>query len=225
MATKAIGGERPLGLRDRKAAQTKVALMNSFMAQLKDCPMDGVVVKAVCESIPVSEVTFYNYFPRKADVVTFHLRLWSVQAQWDCAAAEMHGLKAVRHLYRSMAELLERSPFLLHEAVTFFSWKGQQALEPLAPAEIAAAYPDWKGVCEYRSVPVAQLLRERFEEARELGEVPSSLDVDGWLPAALTIFFGAPLAREWTGGRSLATEYSRQLDVLMESMSRDERRR
>jgi AcrR family transcriptional regulator len=213
------------GLRERKAAHTKVALMNAFLEQLETKAMDEIAVKAVCEIIPVSEVTFYNYFPRKTDIISFHLRLWSVQAQWGCARARLRGLEAVRHLYRTMAEGVERRPHLMNEAVSFFSWNGEATLSPLTSAEVMAAFPDLDGVGAFRSVPIPALLRERFEEARELGELPSSLDVDRWLPAALTIFFGAPLAMGWTGGKSLATEYSRQLDVLLESMSRDERRR
>lgn len=215
----------PPGLRERKAAQTKVALMNVFLEQLETKKMDEIAVKAVCERIPVSEVTFYNYFPRKTDLISFHLRLWSVQAQWGCARARLEGLEAARYLYRTMAEGIDRRPCLLNEAVTFFSWNGEATLHPITSAEAMAAFPTLDGVGRFRSVPIPVLLRERFEEARELGEVPSSLDVNRWLPAALTIFFGAPLAMGWTGGTNLATEYSRQLDVLLESMSRDEQRR
>ena len=227
MTTKSSDPDSPRspGLRERKAAQTKVALMNAFLEQLETRAMDEIAVKGVCELIPVSEVTFYNYFPRKTDLISFHLRLWSVQAQWGCATAQLKGLEAVRHLYRTMAEGVDRRPYLLNEAVTFFAGNGEETLQPLASAEVMAAFPALDGVGAFRSVPIPALLRERFEEARALGELPSSLDVDGWLPAALTIFFGAPLAMGWTGGKSSATEYSRQLDILLESMSRDERRR
>jgi AcrR family transcriptional regulator len=223
MVAKAISPDAHFGLRERKAAQTKVALMSAFLGMLETRRMEEISVKEVCDAIPVSEVTFYNYFPRKQDVIAFHMRLWCVRVQWQSASAGLRGLAAMRQIYQAMAEDLTERPHLLMEAVSFLS-SPQEDIQP-TEAEVWVAIPGMMGVRGFRSVPLPELIGDRLEESRELGELPSSIDIGMWLPAALTIFFGVPMSIRHAPGRSLAEEYSRQLDVLLESMRRDERRR
>lgn len=218
MKTKSISPGSQFGLRERKAAQTKAALMGAFLQQLQARPLEEVAVKQVCEAIPVSEVTFYNYFPRKQDVLTFHMALWSVRLQWQCANSGLRGLAAVRQVYQAVAEELTERPFLAAGG-----FHVDQLPDP-APAEIWAAMPTMEGAERLRAVPPAVLIRGHLEESREMGELPSTIDIEAWLPTALTILFGAPAAVTFARQRSLADEYSRQLDVLLESMRRDERR-
>jgi AcrR family transcriptional regulator len=207
------------GLRERKTAQTKVALVNAFLEQLRTKPAEDIAVRQVCDAIPVSEVTFYNYFPRKQDVVAFHMALWSIRMQWQCANSGLHGLEAVRQVYQAVAEGLTECPFLFPGAFQ------PSAIPDISPAEIWAALPSMEGAEQLGATTLASLIRDRLEESRELGELPSSIDIDAWLPTALTTLFGVPAAIAFAKGRTLADEYSRQLDVLLESMRRDERRR
>ena len=49
-----------LSLRERKYAQTKVALARAARKRMRNNRLDEISVKELCETIPISEVTFYN---------------------------------------------------------------------------------------------------------------------------------------------------------------------
>ncbi|NLE65671.1 MAG: TetR/AcrR family transcriptional regulator, partial [Elusimicrobia bacterium] len=63
--------EQGCSLREKKFVKTKVSLMQEFMKRLKSTRFSEISIKEVCETVEVSESTFYNYFPQKVDVVCY----------------------------------------------------------------------------------------------------------------------------------------------------------
>jgi len=78
-----IPAEQDYSLREKKFVKTKVSLMQAFMSRLKTTRFANISIKEVCESVEVSEGTFYNYFPQKVDVVYYYKSLVSVKIAWE----------------------------------------------------------------------------------------------------------------------------------------------
>ena len=74
--------KREYSLREKKHARTKIALMNSFIARLRHSRFEDISIKDVCQSVEVSEGTFFNYFPEKIDVVTYYVNLMTMKLIW-----------------------------------------------------------------------------------------------------------------------------------------------
>ena len=69
-------------LRERKYAQTKIALATAVIDRLKEKRLNDISVKELCDTIPISEVTFYHYFSRKTDIFVYLLKVWHLHMEW-----------------------------------------------------------------------------------------------------------------------------------------------
>lgn len=78
----------PGGLRERKKAARRTALVDASHRLVGEHGLDGVTVEMICAEVGVSSRTFFNYFATKDDAVLGHLP-WVVTA--DAAAAFVAG--------------------------------------------------------------------------------------------------------------------------------------
>ncbi len=70
-------------LRERKHAQTKVELAKAFFKELCKSGFHTVSIKKVSKMSNVSEGTFFNYFPRKVDILCYSMRMSALSTIMD----------------------------------------------------------------------------------------------------------------------------------------------
>ncbi|WP_230684750.1 TetR/AcrR family transcriptional regulator [Cellulomonas sp. JZ18] len=102
------------GLRERKKAQRRVALVDATHRLVREHGLDGVTVEMVCAEAGVSPRTFFNYFPTKDDAVLGHAP-WALDE--GAAAAFVAGGPTghlLEDLFALLAPVLEDPP-LGHE--------------------------------------------------------------------------------------------------------------
>jgi AcrR family transcriptional regulator len=217
----AADSRREPTLRERKYARTKLALLRAAIERLRDKSLDQVPVKELCEEAEVSEATFFNYFPKKDDLLHYFIQLWTVDVTWHAeqAAGANAGLSYIEQVFDYTGRQLGDHPRLMLEII------GQMALEPHPPecvqrwgvlsrAEKLQAFPDLVGVdcCAERRLP--EVFRPALERAVSLGELPKDVDTEAALLALLSTFFGVPL---WLGSDDAAQirpAYRRQLQLI-----------
>ena len=66
-------------LRERKHARTRLELERALIAKLQVKSFNSITVKELAEEVSISEVTFFNYFPKKTDLIFYMLQMWVVQ--------------------------------------------------------------------------------------------------------------------------------------------------
>ncbi len=108
-------------LRERKFARTRLALAEIVTHHLENAPLDALSVKALCERAQISEATFFNYFPRKDDLVAYLDKLWSLELNWygRQAAAQQQGLAVIEALFRYTAIQVQKKPGLMGEIIAY----------------------------------------------------------------------------------------------------------
>ena len=74
-------------LRTRKFARTRLTLARALAQALAAQSLSEVPVKALCQQAEVSEATFFNYFPRKQDLMTYLAHLWLLELSWHAQSA------------------------------------------------------------------------------------------------------------------------------------------
>jgi AcrR family transcriptional regulator len=210
-----------ISLRERKFAKTKLALLQAALDRLKCKRLSEVTVKELCEEVQVSEATFFNYFPKKDDLLHYFIQIWTLEVlvyAREAAGAEA-GLAFVEHVFDFTGRRLAEHPRLMLEIIS------HMAVDPhpsgcagsskvLSLAERLQALPDCEDLECLNELKLPELFRPPLERAVLLGELPPSLDVEAAVFGLLSIFFGVPLLLGCREPQRIPVIYEQQLRLL-----------
>jgi len=218
----ALHDSRPprLSLRERKYARTKLALLETAIEKLREKPLSDITVKELCEEVQICEATFFNYFPKKDDLLHYYIRIWTLEVTLKAreAVGEGAGLAFIEHIFQSTGRELAEHPRIMQEII------GHMALDPhgntchgtteLTLAECRQAFPDQKCVESLADVQLEHVFRPALERAVELGELPAAADLDAALLSLVSIFFGVALWMCCNQPENIGQAYQQQLGLL-----------
>lgn len=163
-------GDAGPGLRERKAAATRVALADAVGERLGRHALDEITVEEIAEAARVSRVTFFNYFPTKEHALDFLMQAWLARVVRSEAAAGLDGREAIEHLFHELGAFMAASPGRGRRLMSYFAGRppdrplptlGRSELELLAPGLAPEDVPRSLG---------EHLLR-RVAEARRAGRL------------------------------------------------------
>lgn len=206
-----------LSLRERKFARTKLGLLQAAVERIEQRPWEEISVKELCAAAEVSEATFFNYFPRKADILTYFTQLWSLEIAWQLAAAEppLHGLDAIAEIFRLAARKIQDQPGTMGEVIAQQARQRnrQRSPEP-GRAERLLAFPDRPGIERFAGDGMDQLLARHVQVAIDQGQLPANTPVRQAMVGLIAIFYGVPLVLAQTNPQGIGNAYQYQLTVL-----------
>lgn len=206
-----------LPLRERKFAQTKLGLLRAAVSELREHPLEEISVRDLCAAVGVSEASFFNYFPRKADLLAYFVRIWALEMTWHArrVVEERGALAAIEDVFARTAREIARHPALMAEIVAF-----QARLEaPPGPAELSAAerllaFPDLEGIEDVPAGHLGTLLPWLIDRAIEGGELPAEVDRTLVLATLATVFFGLPVVMRHVDPGRVEPLYRAELEVV-----------
>jgi AcrR family transcriptional regulator len=208
--------KRP-SLRERKFARTRLALGDAATRHLEADSFETLSVKALCERVQVSEATFFNYFPRKEDLIIYLDRLWTLELNWyGRQAAQQHkGIAVIEALFRYTAIQIQKKPGLMgeiiaHEARARVRNPGIE----ITPAERMIAFSDLEGIEQLPDDSLESLLRNSLQAAIDQGELPANTAIAAAMVALVSIFYGVPLAMQHANPAAIGAMYRQQLALL-----------
>jgi AcrR family transcriptional regulator len=184
-------------LREKKYARTKIGLSRAFVKRLGTTRFADISIKEVCESVEVSEGTFFNYFPQKVDVVYYFQKLVALKIDWEIQkkGADLSPLALIEMVFDLIAKEMEPQPYLFYEMISIFtSEKVRPKEDDLSVSEKLYAYPECAGI---ENVSV-QLLETSFsaliKEAKKQGSIPEDVKLTEAVIALMVVMLGVPLA-------------------------------
>jgi len=189
-----------LPLRERKRARTRIALVEALMERLTERPLEEIQVAELVEAAEISAATFFNYFPTKADLLTYFIQLWSLQVSAlarDVEARHESALAAIEALFTSTAEQTVDYPRVMLEIIVHLARTGLQP-SPIERADRLMYLPDVKDIESLPDTGLTGILPDLLAKAVARGELPTNTDVEGLMQAVWSVFFGVPL---FLGGR------------------------
>ncbi len=204
-------------LRERKYAQTKLALMNALLSALEQQSLEDIAVRALCDTAEVSEATFFNYFPRKTDVLAYAIQMWTLEMLWHGrhAAPGTSGLAVVHAVFDRAAHQFQDRPGWTGEVLAYQArLRERPATVEVTRAERLLAFPGLEGIEELPLKGLDSILVPGLEQAIQSGELPPNTPVTTVLVALLAIFFGIPLALRVANPRGIGSMYRQQLALL-----------
>lgn len=204
-------------LREKKFARTRLALAAATTRHLESAPLDSLSVKALCDQVQISEATFFNYFPRKEDLVAYLDKLWSLELNWygGQAAQQQHGLAIIEALFRYTAIQIQKKPGLMAEIIAYEARDRAHAPRPeITLAERLQAFPDLEGIETSEQDSLEMLFRSALQQAMKQGDLPENTLIPAAMVGLVSIFYGVPLAIQHTNPASIGAMYRQQLVLL-----------
>lgn len=210
-----------IGRRERKQAQTRVALAHALLARLDERALEDVSVRELAEDADISEATFFNYFPSKADLAIYVIQLWSIDAgERASSAAHRSARAAIEAVFDQVGAEIAAHPHQFAEIIAFQARMGEKRpLREVSRAERLLAFPDRPGTLEVDARGLDGILSRLIELAIARGELPRALDPMAALLALASVFFGVPLLLGGRAPQQVTAAYRQQLAIVWAGLS------
>ncbi|MDQ6978246.1 MAG: hypothetical protein Q9M75_09035 [Ghiorsea sp.] len=207
-------------LRARKRAKTKLALMNTVIEALKTQRLDEVSIKKVCNHVQVSEATFFNYFPKKHDVLVYFIQIWTIEVAWYAhAASKKSVLQGIQAVFDVTGKQCETNPNLMAEIIAYQArMHTQPSLVDVSLAERLLAFPDLEGVDTLPAEGLNSIFPKLIQQAIDASELPQSTHVEAAMLGLTAIFFGVPLVMLRTSPDAVQELYHQQLVIFWKGL-------
>jgi AcrR family transcriptional regulator len=208
-------------LREKKFARTRLALAQATTNHLEAAAFETLSVKALCERVQISEATFFNYFPRKEDLIVYLDRLWTLELNWygQQAAQQRQGLAVIEALFRYTAIQVQKKPGLMGEIIAHEARAREHQPGPtITLAERMLAFADLDGIEQLRDDSLEILLRTALQAAINNGELPDNTAIAAAMVGLVSIFYGVPLAMQHGNPAAIGAMYRQQLQILWEGL-------
>ncbi len=204
------------GRRERKWAQTRIALLTALRTRLAERPLEDIGVRELADAADISEATFFNYFPSKTDLALYFVQVWSIDVGWFARGADVAGPRAaISAIFDATAAAIVAAPRVMGELIAVQARIDlRTAPTALTALEKQLAFPDRPGVETLDEVGLDGLLPPRLARARKLGELPRAVDLDQALLALVSVFFGVPMLLARRSPGDVAAVYRRQLAIV-----------
>ena len=204
-------------IRQRKLAETRLGLLRAAVDAIDTSPLEAVSVRSLCNEVGISEAGFFNYFPKKSDLLVYFIQIWSLEMAWHAErlARERGGVAAIEEILRLTARQVGEHPGVMAEIVAHQARSSEApVIRELTTAEKVLAFPGLDGIEQVRGAGLDTLLPPLLEQAVARGELPKSLERGQALLAIAAVFFGVPTTLRRLDGASLEALYLQQLEIV-----------
>ncbi len=211
-------------LRERKRAKQKLALMMEFVRQLEHVKFQDIIIKEICHSVEISEGTFYNYFPKKSDVIRFFRDLQFMKMMW-----RSHNACTSDNVFDKLVFSLEsligsiRHPHVLCEFISVMVSEKIQAQEvSVTGVELECAFPGYNGIDTLSTASLNEFFEVLVREAIDNEELPKTTCLHDAVMGVMVVLGGVLLSVEEQQFSHLKQYYHRQLKLLWTGLQVEE---
>ncbi len=213
--------DHKIPLRERKFARTKLTLVAELRKALEKESLEQLSVKSLCEAAEISEATFFNYFPKKSDLLEYLGRLWGLELQWHAlrAAQEKPGLAAIHALFELAARHVQQSPGTYGEYIALLAHRRSKPQQPeLTYAERMLAFQELDGIADLPEQGLDTIMANQVQRAIDRGELPANTHLQTVLLSLISIFYGVILALRASNPNAIGHAYKTQLALLWQGV-------
>jgi len=204
-----------IGLREKKFIRTRLKLAEALVKRLDHASLEEIVVRDLCDDVEISEATFFNYFPRKVDLLDYYTQMWMLDLNWRCLNSSKRGLAAVAVPFDLMAQAFQTQAGVMSEIIARQALlRKKPSVMEVSAAERMMAYPDHSGIETVPAGGVDKAWLPALEKAIQSGELPPNSHMPTLMVGLASIFYGLPLALRQTNVSAIPSMYTQQLTVF-----------
>ena len=183
-----------VGLRDRKAAKIKLAILEEMVSLLKKMKFKQINVMELCDTIDISKVTFFKYFPKKEETLIYFMNIWCLRQIVNLQKSGKVGIAAIQLFFTSLAKDYEMNPNLMLALIGFIANLDEiPTTYKITAIEKKLLYPDEDGIENLEIMNIHEILDEHLKEAVKLREVDLNYTIDERLNLLASLFYGTAL--------------------------------
>lgn len=185
-----------ISLRERKKAQVKLGLLNAMTSRLGKQSFEQISVRDLCVEVEISEATFFNYFPRKNDLLVYFIQVWSIEVAWHCenSLKNQSAIEQILEIFRFTGKRLEHEPWIMEEIIkTMMALKREYQYEDISSAEKLMAFPDYPNIRQFRAEGLLEIFSKRLQRGVMEGALSEQIPIDETAAELIVIFFGVPI--------------------------------
>ncbi len=164
------GRHEEISLRERKAAATRIAVVQALMKRLTDTPLSEINADDLAADANVSRMTFFNYFPTKEHAVDHLMLQWLFRVQNEIASKNLRGVSALDLVFSMHGDEVAAAPERMRRLFAHFTSRPHTREMPkLTRGDRAVLAPGLSSSQELESL--GGLLLRAIAEADSAGEI------------------------------------------------------
>lgn len=196
------------GKRTLNKAQTRLNILETVYRLSHEQNFRDMKAKSIAEEIGITEMTFFNYFPKKEDILKYMMGIWAVDLLVQQKKQPLQGEAAIRRVFSRTAEQVKQHPRLMANFVaSLLASEIDPAANDIEPADRYLLYPDWPELLEETLPSGNEILM------RHLFEIDPNKDHTSTLLHLASCFYGDVVVAH-TAGLDIDFVYRNSLDLI-----------
>jgi len=197
------------GKRAINKAQTRLNVLDAVYRLTNTSNFRDLKVKSITQDVGITEMTFFNYFQKKEDILKYMMGIWALDLMVLQYRQPLSGEAAIRRIFSHTAEQVKKHPRLI---ANFVASLLTSDIDP-TPNDIEAAdrfllYPGLPELYEEKVPDGNQMLM------RHLVEVDPARDHSVTLLRLASCFYGDIIVA-YTAGLDIDQLYTSSLDLIL----------
>lgn len=200
-------------LREKKYATLKLKILDCLISKLDSKSLDEVSVKEIAYELEISEMTFYNYFKNKKELLIYFIELWNIEMNRSIQNAKsLSSVEAIFLIYKLSALKIEKHHQFMMEIIAFIALNGipKKNLE-ISNAEIILKFGS---LFSYDKGGFKELILPLLSSAMEKDEIQNQ-NIEVLFSALHNTFFATPLLVTKENVSKLQEFYKKQLQNIL----------
>ena len=166
----------PPGKRALNKAQTRLDILNAVYRMSKTCDFRDLKVKTIIQDVGITEMTFFNYFSRKEDILRYMMGIWALDLMVMQQQEPLSGEEAIRRLFRHTAALADKHPRLISSFVaSLLSSEIEPTANTIEAADRYLLYPKYPELFHVEIPSGNDLLLQHLSEMNTAGDLKATL--------------------------------------------------
>jgi len=198
------------GKRALNKAQTKLNILQAMLELIAETNFKDMKIKDIVKKVKITEMTFFNYFQSKDDLLNYFMGVWSLDQTALQLQSPLAGEAAIRRIFDSTAQQTVEHPRAMVNLISHLASAYQEPSQTdIEPAERYLLYPKLTDLHTAKIKNGNEMLMEHLEEMNP------AADHSKILMHLASAFYGDALVA-YTSGADIRSLYQESLDLIFE---------
>jgi len=208
-----------MSLRKEKAARLKLAILDEAHKLIGKKPFEDLYVEEICTKVKISKVTFFKYFPRKEDLLLYHLRLWCLARSVELHQHPKPGVQGIYFLVDKMVDDMELYPGIMLSLIGYLSdLKRPPKPFPVKTEEKIRLYPNVSNVDSIEINSLETMVESAVLDAIFKKEITRNTSTREITLLLTSVIYGLMLTAHITQQSPLKIFFRRSIDQVIKGL-------